>query len=1733
MLIVIAIMVFDRSQRPAEVVPSASSGAGRAVAVAPREPVAPIAAVERATGKAPEIRADETWPTAPKEFLAWTERYLAASGADARRALVAEGVALARGRREMLKVLIRTDPAAALAATVPEEWRGTLPDEVTALLEQRVSGVGRLDVRHLDWRDGDGLRGETRRMASIDGVRYQAYAVGRRASVVSLAQAFLEGIAIDDQLAIADSPFRRIEASAEGAGAVVAEIAGRQVRFAQLADLRAAEARIARFERAANEETAVPWAALLGTEESDEFVAAETSRSLGPKRVLVLRVDFPDLQGEPTNYGGDVCTPQFLQAVNVDQLAPFYAQCSSGRTSLEFTVASKIYRTAHPTTAFLENPTWTGSDALQRDVYAAVGSDHDLASYDHVVMVFTGLPGYPAGMAGGHDIWISGSYRFSVVAHEIGHNYGWGHANLWVGTASPIDYAAGSSWEYGDPFDVMGAGNFPDSFGFSVTTMSTWGWLANDQVATATSNATFRIYASDQKGLSPTGGRLLGVKVRQDDTNEYWLSFRSPTEAFYGGFPAGLHLIRRQVDSRTSNLIPLNALSGGRFQDWNRADLILPVGAAFTDPGANVSFEVLGHGGAEREQYLDVRVTFAATAVTPDVGLQPADQLGVRAGAGALFSTWARAGSPAASYRWQRQPGGSGPWLDLAEGTDFTGTGTGQLLVRATSLGMNEDRIRCRLQNSAGVVYTRAARLTVSEVTGGSFTLAGRMGLPGFADGVGAQAQFEYPMAIVFAADGALVVSDARNNRLRRIALDGTVSTLNVDVTSPRGLCVDAAGNLYVADEFAAVIRRYTPAGVTSVYAGQLWTPGASDGDRATARFTRPSGVAIDSAGNLYVTDATDCTVRRVATDGVVSTLAGVAGAAGYQDGTGAVARFRFQSGNANGVAVGPDQAIYVTDAGNHCVRRVGFDGVVTTVVGSPDRSGAADGPASVASLSSPVGIFVGADGTLFVADHATGLMRIYSTDGWLHTLGGGWGETEGVGAAFRLKSPQAAAIAADGRLYVADANNSVIRAYVSTVPPIGHGPVDAVAIANGGRAAFAVDANGAWPWPRFRWQSRAAGAGEGAWTDVSDGGVFRGAASSQLEISGATRALHNREYRCVLTNTAGTATSRAAALTLARNGVFTVAGSATNFVVRDGLANDAALVTPRSFSWQTNGTLVFLDSYFSLRTLDSSGVVRSPFALNASGAVSDTAGNIYFCDNSQNAIKRVRVDGVVELVAGADNYYGTGSADGPGASARFNRPDHLARASDGTLYVSDAGNATIRAISATGEVRTLAGTTGVFGTADGTGTAAQFGSITALVVAADGNLLVRDNGGSRLRRVTPAGVVMTVAGSVMNWSSVDGQGTEGSMPVGMGGAALAPDGTIYLAESDTGRIRTYSTSGYLGTLRDPEGQPVVFNDPRGIAVDASGILYVGEAGAHRIAGYLRPPRIVQEPASVNAASGATVTLSVNASGTPLAIYQWYRNGTALEGATSGSFVIGSLSAQNAGDYTVEVRNAGGYAVSAPAHVAVGQSQNITFAGPGDRSLTSQPIALVATASSGLPVSFTVISGPATIEGSALTLTGTGTVLVRASQIGDDQYSPAAPIERSFTVRYTMVSWTEEFFTPSERNEVSVAGPDADPDRDGATNLVEYALGTDPRRAGAASFEVAQNAGDWVFTYTRSAARDDVSYLVEVSEDLALWSAASVAHERVTSGEREVWRARVAAANLPRAFFRVKIQRMP
>lgn len=181
-------------------------------------------------------------------------------------------------------------------------------------------------------------------------------------------------------------------------------------------------------------------------------------------------------------------------------------------------------------------------------------------------------------------------------------------------------------------------------------------------------------------------------------------------------------------------------------------------------------------------------------------------------------------------------------------------------------------------------------------------------------------------------------------------SVDGTGS--NAQFNYPQGVAVDNAGNVYVADTGNSTIRKVTPAGVVTTLAGLTEIPGSADGIGSAAQFNHPRGVAVDSAGNVYVADTGNFTIRKVTRAGVVTTLAGLApqydsggnlvtGGPGSADGTGNAARFGYGVAEEtdlgfgpNGVAVDGTGNVYVADTGNHTIRKVAPTGEVTTLGG-------------------------------------------------------------------------------------------------------------------------------------------------------------------------------------------------------------------------------------------------------------------------------------------------------------------------------------------------------------------------------------------------------------------------------------------------------------------------------------------------------------------------------------------------------------------------------------------------------------------------------------------------------------------------------------------------------------------------------------------------------------------------------------------------------------------------------
>lgn len=245
-------------------------------------------------------------------------------------------------------------------------------------------------------------------------------------------------------------------------------------------------------------------------------------------------------------------------------------------------------------------------------------------------------------------------------------------------------------------------------------------------------------------------------------------------------------------------------------------------------------------------------------------------------------------------------------------------------------------------------------------------TLAGSAGQIGSADGINSAARFNWPMWVAVDRTGNLYVADWGNHTIRQLASSGAVTTLAglagtpgiADGTGsaarfngPMGLAVDDPGNLFLADWGNHTIRQITPSGVVRTLAGLAGSSGSEDGTSSSARFNHPAGVAVDNAGNLFVADSANYTIRKVTPAGVVTTMAGLAGSGGKADGTGSAARFR----KPYGIAVDNEGNVYVADKDSYTIRRVTPAGIVTTLAGS--TFGNADGIGTAASFLGPTGL--------------------------------------------------------------------------------------------------------------------------------------------------------------------------------------------------------------------------------------------------------------------------------------------------------------------------------------------------------------------------------------------------------------------------------------------------------------------------------------------------------------------------------------------------------------------------------------------------------------------------------------------------------------------------------------------------------------------------------------------------------------------------------------------------------
>ena len=868
------------------------------------------------------------------------------------------------------------------------------------------------------------------------------------------------------------------------------------------------------------------------------------------------------------------------------------------------------------------------------------------------------------------------------------------------------------------------------------------------------------------------------------------------------------------------------------------------------------------------------------------------------------------------TYQWRVLAPGSSTWTNLADGGGVTGS-TGSSLVVTPAARFNGSQFECVVTNGASTAATVPAVLTSSAP-------------PVFTP---------YAVSRLSGTTGHYGSLDGSDN-------GGVFGLLD-------GLAADSSGNVYVADFANNAIREITPAGVVSTLAGGpindqygVVAGGSADGTGAAAQFNGPAAVAVDTAGNVYVADMNNNAIRMVAPGGVVTTLAGAG-----------------QFTSPSGVAVDGAGNVYVADTLDETIRMITPGGVVTTLAGTTGQGGSSDGTGSDARFNVPRGIAVDGTGNLYVADTGNFSVRkitpvqVSGATTWVVTTlagkSGTPGNVDGDGGTARFGGPEQIAVDGSGNLYVTNPGNADVRRIVQSVA---NGVTTATVSTLAGTPLVGGYADGAADSAKFDNP-------EGVAVDSSGNVYIADAANSVVRLIAPTQ------------GSGGTTWT-----------VSTFAGTPGVSGFQDGTGIAAQYSGPGSVAADGAGDLFVADTgNDTIREISAQGVVTTlagtagqPGSVDDTGAAArfnlpggiavDTGGTIYVADTGNDTVREITSQGAVTTLAGTAGQ--TGSTDGTGGAALFNAPGGVAVDGAGNIYVADTGNDTVREITPQGAVTTLAGMAGQAGSADGTGSAAQFDAPGGVAVDGSGNVYVADTGNNTIREITPAGAVTTLAGTADPVGG-SGDGTGAAAQFNQpGGIALDSSGNVYVADTGNSALRRIAPGGVVTTLAGESGQTgssdgvagaAQFNLPSGVAVDSAGDLYVADTGNGTIReGILSAvPYIYAQPLGQIVNVGSTIVLSVAASGNSALSYQWNLNGTPISGETGPTLSIGDVENGISGTYTVTVTSAGGQSVTSDAaYLAVGPLSVTTLA--------VQPVPMKVAV--GSTVAFTVNTGGTVLQ---------------------------------------------------------------------------------------------------------------------------------------------------------------------
>jgi sugar lactone lactonase YvrE len=499
------------------------------------------------------------------------------------------------------------------------------------------------------------------------------------------------------------------------------------------------------------------------------------------------------------------------------------------------------------------------------------------------------------------------------------------------------------------------------------------------------------------------------------------------------------------------------------------------------------------------------------------------------------------------------------------------------------------------------IVFSSLIALASSSVANSQTitTVAGVIGSPGYVGDAGPanNARFNQPRAVATDNDGNLYIADMRNHVIRKVNPNGIVNTVAGNGTAgtagaggpataaqlaqPTGMTIDNDGNIYIADYNASVIKKVTTSGIMTIFAGNGTEGFSGDGGPASqAKLYRPTAVAVDKEGSLYISDASNKVIRKVTKAGVITTIAGVPGRAGYAgDGGPATKALLTQPA---GIAVDYSGNVYIADPSNSVIRKVNPSGIITTFAGTGVAGYSGDnGPAIKAQfqIGSPQGLAVDPAGNVYASDYQNHAIRKINAKGIITTIAGNgapdYAGDGGPAILAKIWYPIGIATDAGGNVFITDSYNNTIREIVSSctapTPSFDQQPISK-SVCKGGNTTFTVTVNNA---DNYQWQQFQPATGE--WIELSDGANFSGVTTNTLTVNGITDKMNNNQFRVMANNACKTLFSNKASLTVtgganptlaiapALNGMCTGSPAAFTVKVTNGGAAPA-------YKWIVNG---------------------------------------------------------------------------------------------------------------------------------------------------------------------------------------------------------------------------------------------------------------------------------------------------------------------------------------------------------------------------------------------------------------------------------------------------------------------------------------------------------------------------------------------------------------------------------